>query len=128
MAMNGEQMKKILIALTVIMTLLMVASAFAADQNVRLSTATTVGGTKLAPGEYTVRYQINGKSADVKVMQGNKEVANMKGEVVETPAAAPYNGVVRVENPDGTSRLKEIQMANKKQVIRLEIGETAVGK
>jgi uncharacterized membrane protein len=121
-------MKKILIALTLIVTFLFAATAFAADQNVRLSAATTVAGTKLAPGEYTVRYQINGNSADVKIIQGKKELVSTKAEVVELPTAAPYDGVVRVQNSDGTSSIREIQMANKKQAIRLEGSDTAVGK
>ena len=103
-------------------------TAFAVDQNVHFNTTMNVGGTKVPAGDYTLRYEIKGKSADITVLQGAKTVANTKAELVDRYDPAPYNSIVRTDNSDGTANLKEIQMANKKQVIRLQTEETAVGK
>jgi hypothetical protein len=120
-------MKKFVAIMFAIFTIFAL-TAFAADQNVHFNTTMNVAGTKLPAGDYTVRYEIKGKIAEVTVLQGSKTVASTKAELVDRTDPAPYNSIVRTENTDGTSNLKEIQMANKKQVIRLQTEETAVGK
>jgi hypothetical protein len=114
--------------LTAILVLLVVSVAFAGDTTVNFSSPTLVNGTKIAPGQYTVRYEIKGNTADVKIMQDQKTVATTTGTVVENKDKAPYDGVVRENKADGTSALKEIQFANKKQVIKIDDNSTAVGK
>lgn len=103
-------------------------TAFAVDQNVHFNTSMNVAGTKVPAGDYTLRYEIKGKAANVVLLQGTKEIVNTKAELVDRTDPSPYNSIVRTENADGTSNLKEIQMANKKQVIRLQAEDTAVGK
>jgi hypothetical protein len=122
-----KTMKKVIAIMFAFFTIFAL-TAFAADQSVHFSTATNVAGTKVPAGDYILRYEIKGKAADVTVLQGTKAVANTKAEIVERTDPSPYNSIVRSENADGTSSLKEIQMANKKQVIRLQTEETAVGK
>jgi hypothetical protein len=113
--------------LTALIVLLVVSAVFAGDTTVKFNSPTMVNGTKLAAGEYTVRYDIKGNTADVKIMQAQKTIATTTAAVVENKDKSPYDGVVRENKADGTVSLKEIQFANKKQVIRFE-GETAVGK
>ncbi len=120
-------MKKIIAIMFAILTVFAL-TAFAVDQNVHFNTTMNVGGTKVPAGDYTLRYEIKGKSADVTVLQGSKTIVNTKAELVDRTDPAPYNSIVRTDNSDGTANLKEIQMANKKQVIRLQTEETAVGK
>ena len=115
------------IIISVIIALLVVSAAFAGDTNVNFNSPTLVGGQKVAPGQYTLHYDIKGKTADVKVMQAQKTVATTTGSVIENKDKSANDGVVRENNTDGTASLKEIQIANKKQVIKLDTG-TAVGK
>lgn len=110
-------MKTIIAAIIV---LLVVTAAFAGDTNVKFNSPTLVNGQKVAAGEYTIRYDIKGSTADVKILQDQKTIANTTATVVENKDKSPYNGVVRQNNTDGTTSLKEIQIANKKQVIRFE--------
>jgi hypothetical protein len=115
------------IIITALVVLLVVTAAFAGDTNVKFNTPTLVGGQKVAPGQYTLHYDIKGKTADVKVMQDQKTVATTTGTIVENKDKSAYDGVVRENNSDGTASLKEIQIGNKKQVIKLDTA-TAVGK
>jgi hypothetical protein len=113
--------------LTAILLTLLVAAAFAGDTTVKFTTATTINGTKVPAGEYTLRYDIKGKTADVKLMQGQKTVTTTTATVVENKDKAPYDGVVRESKADGTTALKEIQFGNKRESIRFE-DAPAVGK
>jgi hypothetical protein len=109
------------------MLMLLVAAAFAGDTAVKLTSPTMINGTKVPAGDYTLRYAIKGKTADVKLMQGPKTVATTTGTVVENKDKAPYDSIVRENNADGTASLKEVQFGNKKEVIRFEEAP-AVGK
>jgi hypothetical protein len=61
---------------------LLATAAFAADAaaatklSLTLTEATTIAGTKLAPGEYTVLVNRDGDSAKVRVNSGSKELVN----------------------------------------------------
>jgi hypothetical protein len=118
-------MKTILSALT---ALFLVTAAFAGDTAVKFSSPTTVNGTKVAAGEYILRYEIKGNTADVKIMQSQKVIASTTATVVENKDKSRYTGVVREQKADGTSALREIQFADQKQVIRFDDGGAAVGK
>jgi hypothetical protein len=120
-------MKKLTLALILLFVVATAMTAFAADRRVTFTSPTVVNGQKLPAGDYVMRLTVNGKTATVVFLQKDKEVAKFNGQVVETDAKPIYDAVVRVANPDGTSNIKEIQTANKKDVIRIE-GETAVGK
>lgn len=120
-------MKKLIVALMLVFIVAVSISAMAAEQRVKFNTPTIVNGTKLAPGEYVIRYDVKDKTAEVKIMQGNKVVLTVTGTVAANEAAQQA-AVLRSINPDGSSNLKEIQTGSKKQVINLEGGDTAVGK
>ena len=113
--------------IAVIIVLFVATAVLAGDTNVKFNTPTMVNGQKLAPGEYTIRFDIKGKTADVKILQDQKTIVNTTATVIENKDKAPYTGIVRENNTDGTASLKEIQMANKTQVIRFEIAP-ALGK
>jgi hypothetical protein len=115
------------LVITAIIVMLVATAAFAGDTSVKFNTPTVVGGQKVAPGDYTLHYDIKGKTADVKVLQNQKTVATTTGTVVENKAKSPADGVVRENNSDGTASLKEIQIGNKKEVIKIDT-TTAVGK
>ncbi len=121
-------MKKIATVIILTFLVLVATSAFAGDRTVSLRTPTVVNGQKLPAGEYTLKYQIKGTKADVQIVKSNKVVATTTGNVVENKTAATSDGVLRSDNADGTSTLKEIQFAKDKKVIRFEGDATAVGK
>ncbi len=114
--------------LTAIIVVLVVTAAFAGQTEVKFTSPTVVNGTKIAPGEYIVKYDIKGNTADIKVIRDQKTVATTTGTVVEMNEKAPYDGIVRENNGDGSASLKEIQIANKKQVIKIDGNASAVGK
>lgn len=122
-----KNMRKISAIFVLLLLVSLATVAVAADQQVKFNTPTVVNGQKLAPGEYRVQYDINGKTADIKLWKNNKPVADLTGQVVETNVVPTRDGVVRSANPDGTASISEIQMANKKQVIRINT-DSAVGK
>ena len=96
---------------------LLATTAFAGDKYVTLSAPTTINGQKLAAGEYKVRYQVSGSTADVHFLRGKKEVASTSAQVVDV-AAPPDDSVVTIPNGDGSSRLVELQFAKQKSAIR----------
>jgi len=118
-------MKKMLVLMFVC---LFAVCALAAEKSMTVTTATTFNGHAVAPGEYKVSYEVKGNIAEVKLLQAGKTVATATGEVVEQKIPSRYNAIVNQTNPDGTSKVVEIQIANQKQVIKLNTENTAVGK
>jgi len=118
-------MKKIIVIMFVC---LLAVSALAVDKSMTISTATTLNGHAVAPGEYKVSYEIKGTTAEVKLIQAGKTVATATGQVIEQKAVSPYNAVVDQTNADGSRSVIELQFAKQKQVIRLNTEGTAVGK
>jgi hypothetical protein len=112
-------MKKILSSAALAIVLLLAVGAFAAEKTVTFSVPTSVNGQTLAPGDYQVKYQVNGSTADLHFLQNKKEVATVSGEVVERATAAHDDSIVTKSNGDGTSKLLELQFANKKSSIKL---------
>ena len=121
-------MKKATTVIILMLLVLIATSAFAGDRAVTLRTATVVNGQKVPAGDYTMKYQIKGDKADVQLVKSNKVVASTTGNVVEAKTVPASDGMVRMDNPDGTSTLKEIQFAKNSKVIRFEGEATAVGK
>jgi len=115
-------------AIVLTLVCLLAICAFAADKTITFSSASTMNGKVVAPGEYKISYDIKGSTADLKLMQGKKVVATATGEVVEQKTASPYDAVVNRKNADGTNSVVEFQFAKQKQVIRLAPEATAVGK
>ena len=97
---------------------LLATTAFAGDKSVTLSAPTTINGQKIAAGEYKVRYQVSGSTADVHFLKGKKEVASTSAQVVQIASVPPSDSVVTTANGDGSSRLVELQFANQKSAIR----------
>jgi hypothetical protein len=98
--------------------LLFATAAFAGDKSVTLSAPTTINGQKIAAGEYRVRYQVSGSTAEVHFLKDKKEVASTSAQVVAIASPPPSDSVVTSANGDGSSRLVELQFANQKSAIR----------
>jgi len=107
--------------------MLLASSAFAGDKTVTLSGTTTVGGQKLTAGEYKVRVEGTGSTAQLHFFKGKKEVASASAEMAELDYPVKRDGVVLASNGDGSSKLVEIQFAGQKSAIRLNGSESASG-
>lgn len=120
-------MKKLVAVIILLFIVAVGITAMAAEQNVKFTSPTVINGTKLAPGEYVIRYNIKGKTAEIQILKANKVVLTTTGKV-DANTAATQAALLRSMNADGTSMLKEIQTGSKNQVITLEGADTAVGK
>jgi hypothetical protein len=119
-------MTKWMKAAVLILGLTIAVSAVAGDKSLTLSSATSLNGQKIAPGEYKVKYNVSGSTADVQILKDKKQVATASGQVVENGLVANRDRVVLRNNGDGSTKLIEIQFANQKTAIRFD-GETNAG-
>jgi len=93
-------------------------SAYATEKSITLTHDCILNGQKVAAGDYRVDYEINGSTADVKFVRGRKTVATATGEVVALDHVPADNGIVRTNNPDGSSSIVELQFEKTKSAIR----------
>lgn len=93
-------------------------NALAKETRLSVYSDTTLDGQKVAAGNYKLDYQIEGSKAEVRLLKGNKTVATATGQVVENEGPATQTGIVRSQNPDGSSSIVEIQVEKQKSVIR----------
>jgi hypothetical protein len=115
--------------LAVWMLVLTVAvGAFAGDKSLTFSSATSLNGQKIEPGEYKVKYNVNGSTADVQILQNKKQVASAAGQVVENGITANRDRVVLQNNGDGTTKVVEIQFANQRTAIRFASDSASGGR
>jgi hypothetical protein len=84
-----------------------------------LSSDTTLGGTKVPPGQYKLAWTASGDDADVKLMQGKKVVATSKAKVVGRDKAASDDEVVQRKNGSGYA-VSEIRVRGEKNVLVLQ--------
>jgi hypothetical protein len=112
-------------SLTLGVAVLLASSAFAGTNKTTLQVqeATTISGTKLAPGEYKVQWEGNGPNVEMSILKGKNVVAKVPARVVELPSAAPSDAAVVHRNDDGSRSLSEIRMSGKKYA--LAVGEEA---
>ena len=112
-------------SLTLGVAVLLASSAFAGTNKTTLQVqeATTISGTKLAPGEYKVQWEGNGPNVEMSILKGKNVVAKVPARVVELPSASPSDAAVVHRNEDGSRSLSEIRMSGKKYA--LAVGEEA---
>lgn len=95
-------------------------SAWAANKgSLSLLHPTSVAGTKLPSGNYTVQWQGSGDQVDLKIFQGKKEVASTSAKVVQLNSPAAYDSAVVSSNDDGTATLSEIRFSGKKMALEV---------
>ncbi len=106
------------VALAVLaLTLSLSLTAFAGDKgkNITLSKDVQVNGTTLRAGDYFVKYDMNGNTAQVKFLRNNKEVANVTGQVTQLTEAPVRDSVVTQGNS-----ISELQFRNQKSAISFD--------
>jgi hypothetical protein len=114
------KMSKMFKGLLLSMSVLLAASAFAANKaSVELAEPATVGGTHLKAGDYTVKWEGSGPGVELSIMQGKKVMATTPAEVVSVDRAPEQSSVVARHNQDGSTSLAEIRFSGKKYVLRI---------
>ena len=79
----------------------------------------------MAAGEYSVRWDGEGPSVDLKFVKDGKEVAETPAVVVTLKNPSSYDAVVLAKDADGSRRLKQVCFSGKRLV--LEIGAPPEG-
>jgi len=106
------------------LALLLATSAFAANKgSLQVQEPLTVNGTKLAPGDYKVRWDGTGPSVELSIMQGKKVVAKVPAHMVDLDKPSSLDAAVVKNNGDGTKVLSEVRLSGKK--FSLALGEEA---
>ena len=117
---NGEIMKASSIWTIVAGLILVAGSAFAANKGpLNLTTPMTVGGTQLAAGEYTVKWEGSGPDVELRIVRDGKVVTTVPAKVVTLEAASGWNAAVVNNNDDGTRNLRQIRFEGKKWGFQL---------
>ena len=96
----------------------MSVNAFAADkQTLETDQALTVNGNRLPAGTYTVTWEGNGPSVELKFLKGKNVVATVPAQVVNQKSAVAGGIVTRTDN--NSVALTQIRPAGKKYVLSI---------
>jgi len=104
-------------------------SAFARpkSETITLSQDATISGTKLPAGAYVMKYDITGSNAQVKFLQGGKEVATANGQV-KTLSKKPGSTQVILDTNGNARSISEIDFGGKDTAISFNPADMASGK
>lgn len=101
--------------------LLLSTDAFAANKGtLHVSSPEMVGGERLAPGEYTVRWDGTGSSVQFRVMQGTKVAVAAPARIVALDNASPNDSVVVDIYDKGIRRVSMIYFSGQKVALQIE--------
>ena len=78
-------------------------------------------------GDYVVKYDVDGANAQVKFMQGKKEVASAAGQVKSLAKKSPSNQIV-LDTANNGRNISEIDFGGKDTAITFASAASAVGK
>jgi hypothetical protein len=112
-----------------ILVLMLSLSAFAKPKthSITLFHDATLSGTNLPAGEYVLEYDLNGSSAQVKFMQGHKEVASATGQV-KTLDKKPNATQVVFQGEGNALAISEIDLGGNVTAISFESAGATTGK
>lgn len=117
-------MTRILARITLlIFALSMSIGAFAASksQAITLFHDASLNGKTLPAGEYTVKCETTGSTAQVKFLRNGKEVASATGQVKQL-SNAPANNQVITQDGNGAASISEIDFSNSRSGVTFEGG------
>ena len=80
---------------------------------------TSVAGTTLASGSYTVRWEGSGDQVDVTIYQGKKQVATTSGHIVQLDSPAEHSSAIVSMDGSGSATLSQIRFAGTKMAIEI---------
>lgn len=120
------KVSKIYGGLLLVLSLLLVTSAFAANKgSLQLTDPVSVGGKQLAPGDYTVKWEGKGPDVELNILHGSKVVMTTSARLVDLGQSADMTAAVFKTNPDGSRSLSQIRFGGKKYA--LAIGNDSAG-
>ena len=102
-------------------TLSISAFAGAKSETVTLYNNVQVNGKTLPAGDYTVKYNTSGATAQVTFLRNGKEVAQATGQVRQLEKAPEYNQVV-TQDGNGAASISEIDFSNTRTGITFDNG------
>lgn len=112
----GRVFKGLLLGLAV----LLATSAFASNKgSMQLLDRVTVGGTQLAPGEYSLKWDGNGPSVQLSILKGSKVVATTPARLIDLDQKPVGDVAVVKNNGDGSKSLAEIHFYGKKSALAI---------
>jgi len=115
-------MTRTLAAFTILafaLTLSVGAFAGTKGQTITLYQDAQVNGKTLPAGDYTVKCDTTGSTAQVHFVRNGKEVASATGQVKQLSSAPDYNQVV-TQDGNGNRSISEIDFANNKTGVTFE--------
>ncbi len=105
-------------------TLLIATSALAANKgSLNISQPVTVNGTKLAVGDYQVKWEGTGPNVELNIIKSNRVIVTVPARLVELSRPERDSSSVTRKADDGTTSLTEIRFSGKK--YELSIGQEA---
>jgi len=111
-------------ATMLIATGLMATSALAANKgSLNISQPVTVNGTKLATGDYQVKWEGTGPNVELNIIKSNRVIATVPARLVELSRPERASASVTRKAEDGTTSLTGIRFSGKK--YELSIGQEA---
>jgi hypothetical protein len=105
-----------------VLALTLSISAFAGSksQEITLYNDAQINGKTLPAGEYTVKCDTTGSTAQVKFLRNGKEVATATGQVKQLANAPEHNQVVTSGGNGGPATISEIDFSNNKSGVSFE--------
>ena len=124
-------MTRILARLTMLVFAVTISiSAFAGStktDTVTLYNAVQLNGTTIPPGEYTVKCETNGTTAQVKFMKNGKEVVSARGQTKELSKKAQSAQLVLVDG-NGAPSIEEVDLGGSKTGVTFDSSMANAGK
>ncbi len=124
-------MTRILARLTMLVFALgMSISAFAGTtktDNITLYQNAQLNGTTIPAGDYTVKCETNGTTAQVEFMKNGREVASASGQAKELNTKAQHTQVV-VQDGGGVPSIIEVDLSGSKTGVTFELSMANAGK
>jgi len=95
------------------------AFAGSKSQDITLYQDAQLNGKTLRAGDYTVKYDATGSTAQVRFLRNGKEVASATGQVKQLSSAPEHTQLV-TQDGNGSATINEIDFANSKTGITFE--------
>ena len=101
------------------------AVAKSKTESITLRQDATLNGTTLPAGTYVVKYTVEGSTADVKFIQGKKEIASAQGQVKPVEKKVSLNQLIL--SSEGRN-IQEIDFGGSDTAITFGASGSAAGK
>jgi len=102
------------------LALLLATSAFAFNKgSVQILDPVTVGGTQLAPGEYSLKWEGNGSNVQLSILKGSRVLVTTPARLIDLDQRSDGDVAVVNSNGDGSKSLAEIRFNGKKSALAI---------